>query len=88
LRKPSWERFEVYGANGFVAKRYSPRDGRKYVEISRRGKGFECIIEEHGTVTGFRGDADVGYPEVLRHLPSAFFVPSNEQLFEMFFPKG
>ena len=31
---------------------------------------------------------DVGYPEVLRYIPSAFFVPSNEQLFAMFFPKG
>jgi hypothetical protein len=88
LRKPSQERFEVHGADGFMAKRYTPRDGRKYVEISRRGKGFECIIEENGTVTGFREGTEAGYPEVLRHIPSAFFVPSNELLFEMFFPKG
>jgi hypothetical protein len=88
LRKPSWERFEVYGADGFMAKRYSPRDGRKYVEISRRDKGFECIVEENGTVTGFRKDTEVSFPDVLRHIPSAFFVPSNEQLFSMFFPKG
>jgi hypothetical protein len=89
LRRPSWERFAVYGANGFIAKGYRPRDGSKYVEISRWGKGFECIVEAEGTVTGFREDnTDVGYPEVLRHIPSAFFVPSNEQLFEMFFPKG
>jgi hypothetical protein len=89
LRRPSWERFAVYGADGFVAKGYSPRDGSQYVEISRWGKGFECIVEAEGTVTGFREDSkDVGYPEVLRHIPSVFFVPSNEQLFEMFFPKA
>lgn len=88
LRRPSWERFAVYGANGFVAKGYRPRDGRKYVEISRRGKGFECVVEADATVTGFREDTEVGYPEVLRHIPSAFFVASNEQLFKMFFPEG
>jgi hypothetical protein len=89
LRKPSWERFQVYGANGFIAKGYRPRDGSKYVEISRWGKGFECIVEADGTVTGFReGNTDLGYPEVLRYIPSAFFVQSNEQLFAMFFPKG
>jgi hypothetical protein len=88
LRKPSWERFAVYGADGFMAKGYSPRDGSKYVEISRQGKGFECIIEEEGAVTGFRENTEVGFPEVLRHIPWAFFVPNNEQLFKMFFPKG
>jgi hypothetical protein len=54
LRKPSWERFAVYGANGFIAKGYRPRDGSKYVEIFLRGKGFECIVEADATVTGFR----------------------------------
>ena len=88
LRRPSWERFAVYGANGFIAKGYRPRDGSKYVEISRQGKGFECKLEADGTVTGFRENTEVGYPEVLRHIPSAFFVPSNEQLFKMFFPEG
>ena len=88
LRKPSWERFAVYGANGFIAKGYRPRDGSKYVEISRHGKGFECILEADGTVSGFSDNTEVGYPEVLRHIPSAFFVPSNEQLFKMFFPEG
>jgi hypothetical protein len=87
LRKPSWERFSVYGADGFVAKGYCPRDGRKYVEISRRGKGFECVVEVD-SVTGYRDDTEVGYPEVLYHIPSAFFVPSIEKLFEMFFPEG
>jgi len=87
LRRPSWERFAVYGADGFIAKGYRPRDGSKYVEISRQGKGFECIVEADGTVTGFRDNTEVGYPEVLRHIPSAFFVPSNEQLFKMFFPE-
>jgi hypothetical protein len=88
LRKPSWERFAVYGANGFIARGYRPRDGSKYVEISRQGKGFECSLEADGTVTGFRENTEAGYPEVLRHIPSAFFVPSNEQLFKMFFPEG
>jgi hypothetical protein len=87
LRKPAWERFAVYGADGFMAKRYRPRDGRRYVEISRQGKGFECIVEADGTVTGFRENTEAGYPEVLRHIPSAFFAPSNEQLFKMFFPE-
>jgi hypothetical protein len=88
LRRPSWERFAVYGANGLIAKGYRPRDGSKYVEISRRGRGFECIIEVDSTVTGFREDTEVGYPEVLHHIPSAFFVPTIEQLFKMFFPEG
>jgi hypothetical protein len=88
LRRPPWERFAVYGADGFIAKGYRPRDGSKYVEISRQGKGFECIVEADATVTGFRENTEVGYPEVLRHIPSAFFVPSNEQLFKMFFPEG
>ncbi len=86
LRKPSWERFEVYGADGFMAKRYSPRDGRKYVEISRRGKGFECIVQEDGSFAGSKKDTEI--IDVLRQIPSAFFMPTSEQLFEMFFPKG
>ena len=86
-RRPAWERFAVYGADGFMAKGYSPRDGRKYVEISRKGKGFECVVEAD-SVTGYREDKEVGYPEVLRYVPSAFFVRTIEQLFKMFFPKG
>jgi len=89
LRRPSWERFAVYGADGFVAKGYRPREGSKYIEISRWGKGFECIVEADGTVTGYRENGtEVGYPEVLRHIPSVFFVPSNELLFKIFFPNG
>ena len=89
LRRPSWERFAVYGDKGFIAKGYRPRDGSKYVEISCWGKGFECIIEAEGTVTGFReDDTEASYPEVLRHIPKVFFVPSNEELFKMFFPEG
>jgi|HubBroStandDraft_2_1064218.scaffolds.fasta_scaffold34902_1 hypothetical protein len=89
LRRPSWERFAVYGDKGFIAKAYRPRDGSRYVEISRWGKGFECVVEVEGTVTGFReDDSELGYPEVLSHVPRVFFVSSNEQLFKMFFPEG
>ena len=87
LRKPSWERFAVYGAEGFIAKGYRPRDGSRYVEISRSGKGLEYIVEEDA-VAGYGEDAEFGFPEVLRHLPAVFFVPSIEQLFKMFFPTG
>ena len=86
VRKPSWERFEVYGANGFIAKGYSPRDGRKYVEISRRGTGFECIVQEDGSFAGSKKDTEIR--DVLLQIPAAFFMPTAEQLFEMFFPKG
>jgi hypothetical protein len=86
LRKPSWERFEVYGADGFVAKRYSPRDGSKYVEISRRGKGFECIVQEDGGFVGPKKDTEI--IDVLLQIPAAFFMPTSEQLFEMFFPES
>jgi hypothetical protein len=88
LRRPSWERFAVYGVDGFIAKGYRPRDGSKYVEISRQGKGFECIVEADATVTGFREGTEVGYPEVLHHIPGAFFVSTIERLFKMFFPEG
>jgi hypothetical protein len=87
LRQPSWERFAVYGAEGFIAKGYRPRDGSRYVEISRSGKGLEYIVEEDA-VAGYSEDAEFGFPEVLRQLPAVFFVPSIEQLFTMFFPTG
>jgi hypothetical protein len=52
------------------------------------GKGFECVVEAEGTVTGFKeDDTEADYPEVLRHIPKVFFVPSNEELFKMFFPE-
>jgi len=87
LRKPPWERFAVYGAEGFIAKGYSPRDGSRYVEISRKGKGLEYIVEADAVVA-YSQDAEFGFPEILTHLPAAFFVPSIEQLFQMFFPAG
>jgi hypothetical protein len=86
LRRPPWERFAVYGAEGFMAKGYRPRDGSRYVEISRKGRDLECIVEEDG-VTGYSQDANLLFPGVLRYLPKIFFVSSVEQLFEMFFPK-
>lgn len=46
LRRPPWERFAVYGAEGFMAKGYRPRDGSRYVEISRQGRGLECIVDK------------------------------------------
>ena len=87
LRKPAWERFAVYGAEGFIAKGYRPRDGSRYVEISRKGKGLQYIVEKDA-VTGYSEDIEFGSPEVLRCLPSVFFVQSIEQLFTMFFPTG
>jgi len=87
LRKPAWERFAVYGAEGFIAKGYSPRDGSRYVEISRKGKGLEYIVEKDA-VAGYSQDAEFGSPEVLRCLPAVFFVQSIEQLLKMFFPAG
>jgi hypothetical protein len=87
LRRPPWERFAVYGAEGFIAKGYRPRDGSRYVEISRKGRGLECIVDE-ATVVGYSQDPNLRSPEVLSYLPKIFFVSSVEQLFEMFFPKG
>jgi hypothetical protein len=87
LRRPAWERFAVFGAEGFIAKGYRPRDGSRYVEISRKGKGLEYIVEED-TVEGCSPEAEFGFPEVLRRLPAAFFVKTTEELFEMFFPKS
>jgi hypothetical protein len=86
-RRPAWERFAVYGAEGFIAKGYRPRDGCRYVEISRIGKGLEYIVEEH-TVESGSPEAEFGFPEVLRGLPAAFFVMTKEELFVMFFPKS
>jgi hypothetical protein len=87
LRRPPWERFAVYGAEGFMAKAYRPRDGSRYVEIYRQGRGLECIVDE-ANVVGYSQDTNLRYPEVLRYLPKIFFVSSVEQLFEMFFSKG
>jgi hypothetical protein len=87
LRRPPWERFAVYGAEGFIARGYSPRDGSRYVEISREGTGLEYIVEE-GTVESCSPKAEFGFPEVLRRLPAAFFATTTEELFEMFFPKS
>jgi hypothetical protein len=87
LRRPAWERFAVYGAEGFIAKGYRPRDGSRYVEISRIGKGLEYIVEED-TVEGCSPEAEFGFPEVLRRVPAAFFVTTTEEVFEMFFPKS
>jgi hypothetical protein len=85
LRRPPWERFAVYGADGLIAKGYSPRDRSKYVEISRMGKGLEYVVEADA-VEGYSQEA-VGFPDVLRQLPAAFFVPSIGELFHMFFPR-
>jgi hypothetical protein len=87
LRRPACERFAVYGAGGFIAKGYRPRDGSRYVEISRIGKGLEYIVEED-TVESCSPEAEFGFPEVLRRLPAAFFVTTTEELFVMFFPKS
>jgi hypothetical protein len=87
LRRPPWERFAVYGAEGFVAKGYRPRDGSRYVEISRKGIGLECIVDE-ANVIGYSQDPNLRSPQVLRYLPKVFFVLGVEQIFEMFFPKG
>jgi len=87
LRRPPWERFAVYGAGGFIAKGYRPRDGSRYVEISRKGKGLEYIVEADAAVA-YSETAEFGFPEVLRQLPAVFFVQSIEQLFQMFFHAG
>jgi len=86
-RRPARERFAVYGAEGLIAKGYAPRDGSRYVEISRIGKGLEYIVEED-SVEGCSPEAEFGFPEVLRQLPAAFFVSNVEQLFQMFFSKS
>ena len=86
LRKPPWQRFAVYGAQEFVAKSYRPRDGSRYIEISRKGKGLEYIVEKDA-VTGGK-EAEFNSREVLHTLPAVFFVSSIEQLFKMFFPES
>jgi hypothetical protein len=86
-RRPARERFVVYGAEGFIAKGYAPRDGSRYVEISRLGRGLEYLVEED-TVEGYSPEAEFGFPEVLRRLPAAFFVSDVQQLFQMFFIKS
>ena len=86
LRKPPWERFAVYGAQEFIAKSYRPRDGSRYIEISRKGKGLEYIVEKDA-VTGGK-EAEFNSREVLHTLPAVFFVSSIEQLFKMFFPES
>jgi hypothetical protein len=39
------------------------------------------------TVEGCSPEAELGFPEVLRRVPAAFFVTTTEELFEMFSSK-
>lgn len=80
LRMPARERFAVYGADGFIAKRYHLRDGQRYVEITRKGIGLESVIDANG-FTGFKNETNVF------RLPAAFFVQSPDEIFRMFFPE-
>jgi hypothetical protein len=82
---PSRERYAVVGANGYIARPYRPSTGRPYVEISRRGKGLEYIVQG-SAVSGYSEDCEFRLPEVFSQLPAVFFLRSPEELFRMFFP--
>jgi len=86
-RKPAWERFAVYGADGFIAKRYHLRDGRRYVEITRKGTGLEYVIDEDG-ISEFKRESGLSGLNVFRLLPAAFFVQNLDEIFRMFFPEN
>jgi hypothetical protein len=85
-RTPPRERLAVFGANGYIARPYRPAYGKPYVEISRRGKGLEYVVQE-GQISGYSQESEFGIPEVLSCLPRLFFVRSPDEMFEMFFPK-
>jgi hypothetical protein len=86
LRMPSHERFAVYGADGFIAKRYHLRDGRRYVEITRKGTGLEYVIYENG-ISGFKKKSRLSRLKAFSRLPAAFFVRDHDDIFRMFFPE-
>jgi hypothetical protein len=82
---PPRERFAVFGAGGYIAKAYRPDYWEPFVEISRRGRGLEYIIEK-STVAGYSEESEFSFPAVLSRLPAVFFVQTPEELFKMFFP--
>jgi len=85
LMTPPRERYAVHGARGYIARPYRPRYGKPYVEVSRRGKGLEYVVQE-GQIFGYGQESEFSFPEVLSSLPRLFFLRSPDEMFKMFFP--
>jgi hypothetical protein len=75
LQKPAWERFAVYGADGFIAKPYHPRDGQRYVEITKKRTGLEYVIYQKGNISGFRKESRLSRLKVFSRLPAGILRP-------------